>query len=193
MKKLIGILIMALMIGVLATGAYAVTTLNQSASVTLASVLSAEFANTTDSTFGGSTIPWTNVDPSSNLVRPTGYSTTKPDVGIICKYNGAATAWYLKMNFTSTTLSGKIKKYMSQPTIWNGTSSVATNGAVAGGADTWQAIPSTAATVYTSGANDKVNTPYGTFCGMNFALDPTGLATGTTYSGTITYTITTTP
>ena len=190
MKKLIGMLILAMVIGGLATDGYAAATLTQATNVTVASVLSAEFASTTDSTFGSGAVPWTNVIPTANLVRPTGHVSTKPDVGIICTYNGIAAIWYLKMSFASATLAGKISKYMSQPI--NRNTSSATNGTVAGGANTWQAIPATAATVYTSG-NDTLNTPLGTFCGMDFGLNPEGLLTGTSYTGTITYTITTTP
>lgn len=189
MKKLFGILIMVVILGALATSASAVTTLSQNANVTLASVLSIEFATTTDSTFGSGTIPWTSVDPASSVVYPTGHLTTKSDVGLICKYNGAG-SWYAKMNLTTTNLTGKLSRWISQPTNRNTTT--ATNGSVTG-LDSWVVIPAVAATVYTSGLNDSLNTPLGTFIGVNYSLNPTGLATGTAYTGTITYTITTTP
>lgn len=190
MKKLFVILIMVMVVGVLATGAFAVTTLSQSANVTLASVLSIEFASTTDSTFGSGTIPWTNVDPASSVVYPTGHLTTKSDVGLICRYNGAG-AWYAKMNLTTTTLTGKLSRWISQPVNRNTTPGTPTNGTVTG-LNSWVVIPATATTVYTSG-NDSLNTPLGTFIGVNYSLNPTGLSTGTAYAGTITYTITTTP
>ena len=189
MKKLAGILIMEMVIVLATTSAFAVTNLTQSASVTIASVLSIEFATTTDSTFGSGTIPWTSITPDSTVVTPTGHVTSKPDIGLICKYNGAGN-WYAKVNLATTTLTGKLSRYISQPT--NRNTSTATNGTVTG-LDAWTVIPALATTVYASGTNDSLNTPLGTFIGVNFALDPTGLATGSTYTGTITYTITTTP
>ena len=191
MKKITLILAMALAIGCLATNAFAaVTTLTQSATVTIASVLSIEFASLTDSTFGSGTIPWTSVTPDSSVVYPTGHVTTKPDVGLICKYNGAG-SWYTKMNFTTTTLTDKISRWISQPVNRNTTPGTPTNGTVVT-PDDWVVIPAAATTVYTSG-NDSLNTPLGTYIGVNLSLNPVGLSTGTTYTGTITYTITTTP
>ncbi len=191
MKKILALTLVALFV---ATNVSAVTTLNQSATATVISVLSIEFANTTDTTFGGNAIPWTSVDPAlGNLIKATGHQATKADTAVICKYNGASAAWYLKMSIAGT-LAGKVKIYMPQP-INRNTGSV-TSGTLAYPTplpDTdWPVLPGTATTVYTAG-NDTVNTPFGTFVAMDYGLNPTGMTTGTTYSGTITYTITTTP
>jgi len=191
MKKLLAIAVMVLLS---TTTAYALTTVTQSATATIAGALSIEFANTTDTTFGGGAINWTSIDPSlGNLINCTGHLTTKSDTAVVCKYNGTATKWYLKMNITGT-LASYVKYYMGQPI--NKNTSTATNGTLAvptpGVGQDWPVIPGTATTAYTSGTNDTVNTPFGTFVGLDYGLNPTGLVSGTTYNGTITYTITTT-
>ena len=191
MKKIIALAVMVLLS---ATAAYAGTTVSQTANATLAGVLSIEFANTTDTTFGGGAINWTAIDPSlGTVINCTGHSGTKSDTAVICKYNGTLTAWYLKMGIAGT-LATKIKFYMAQPI--NRNTSTATNGTLAvptpaAGAD-WPVIWSSTTTAYTSGTNDTVNTPFGTFVALDYGLNPTGLVSGTAYSGTITYTITTT-
>jgi len=196
MKGIVIIIILMLIIVSGPMSAFAATTATQGATVSIASVLSVEIDATAGATaFGAGTIPWTSVTPGSNLVYPTGgHITGKSDVGIILKNNTTLTSWQLKMQQVSANgLNGKIKFYLAQPTM-NGS---ATNGTLAyptpaAGAD-WPVIPAAATTVYTSGTADKTNVPYGTYCGFSYALDPAGLLTGTAYTGTITYTITTTP
>jgi len=195
MKKIFVLTLVALLS---ATAAYAATTVTQSATASVAGTMSVEFADTTDTTFGGGAINWNSVDPAlGNLIPPTGAARgtgAKMDTAVICKYNGSSTAWYFKMSITGT-LAGKIKYYMPQPV--NRNTSLPTNGVVAGGTppagSDWPVIPSAATTGYTSGTNDTVNTPFGSFVALNYALNPTGMVSGSSYSGTITYTITTTP
>ncbi len=188
-----GILAMGIVMGLVATSAYAATSLSQSASVSVQSILSVEFASTADCTFASGSLPWTNVDPSVDYIRPTGSYSTKSDVGLYCRHNGSAAAWYLKMKLTTTNLTGKLYRMIPQPNLRD-EAGTKTDGTVAGNAKDWFQIPATDTTVYTSGSNDKVNTPHGTYVGINYALRPEGLVNGGTgYSATIYYTITTTP
>jgi len=155
-----------------------------------ATTLSVALEGGTYSTFGAGTISWSNAVGSSNLIYATGHSSSKSDIIVICQYNGTGTGWALKMNFTSSdALAGKMKFYMGQPTY----NSVSTNGTLGfptpGGGQDWPFIPGSAATIYTSGSNDKINTTNGTWCGISFAITPVGLAAGVQYSGVITYTI----
>lgn len=185
MKKMIAMTIMAIAIGCMASSAMAVSLPAQNVSITVQTALSIEYDTAANCTFPGTTIPWTNINPVSTLEYPTGgHSATKPDVGVICKNNGAT--WYLKMNLTTTNLTGKISRSISQPV--NRNTSTATNGTVAGGVDAWVVVPAAATNVYTSN-NDTVNTPLGTFVGIYYGLNPTGLQNGTSYTGTITYTL----
>ncbi|MDP2912901.1 MAG: hypothetical protein Q8N91_02720 [Candidatus Omnitrophota bacterium] len=94
------------------------------------------------------------------------------------------------MKFNSTNgLDGKLKYYMAQPT-YNGVTTNGTLGnSVPGSGSDWPVVPTSDLTTYTSGASDRTNAPNGTFVGVSYGLNPQGLATGTTYGGTITYTI----
>jgi len=189
MKKLIGIIIMAMVIGV-AVNAYAATNISQSASASVAAVLSVEFS--TYGTFNNGSIPWTTVDPSSDYIRPTGSATTRSDVALVCRYNGSAANWYLKMRLTTSNLTGKIYRQIPQPNLRD-PAGTPTTGTVAGNTTDYWVVPATDTTVYTSGSNDRINTPNGTFVGVNYALRPEGLQNGGAgYSGTLYYTITTT-
>ena len=199
MKKLIAVLFTVMAVCLVSASAFALTTVSQSANVSVAALLSVEFASATDTTFGSGTVPWTSVVADSAFIYPTGHVTTKPDAGVICKSNGAAT-WYIKLGFSSANgLNGKISRYISGLGASNtggvtnrNTGAVTPNGAIAT-PDAWTVIPTTATTVYSSGANDTNNAPDGDGVWINYNLNPTGLVTGTAYTGTLTYTIATTP
>ncbi|MDP2912902.1 MAG: hypothetical protein Q8N91_02725 [Candidatus Omnitrophota bacterium] len=84
MKKIFGSLsLLAIVMAMVAGSAFAATTQTQTATVSVASILSIEFASTTDTTFGGGGIPWTSIDPTSNLVYPTGQASTKAETAVI--------------------------------------------------------------------------------------------------------------
>ncbi|MDP2912903.1 MAG: hypothetical protein Q8N91_02730 [Candidatus Omnitrophota bacterium] len=190
MKKLQMMLMIGITMAFAAVNAFAATTQTQNTNVTIASVLSIEFASTSTTTFGSGTISWVNVDPTSSLIYPTGgHVAGKADTAVICKYNGAGN-WALKMKFESSNLTyRKLRFYMAQPT-YNG---VATNGTLVDwtpyfGAD-WYPVPLIDATVYTSGTMDRTNVPNGTFVGISYGLNPQDLTAGVSYSATIIYTV----
>jgi len=192
MKKIIVLTIMAMLV---ASAAYALTTVSQGASATIGTAMSIEFASTTDTTFGGGNIVWAAVDPSAGShIAPdsadrTGLPTAKMDTAVICKYNNTQ-KWQLKMYINGGTLAGKVRFYEAKPvrgaTAGNGTMYA---GQPVPAGSNWPFIPTSDTAIYTSGTNDTINTPFGSFCGISYALDPTGLSSGTTATGTINYTI----
>ena len=163
-----------------------------SLSISIQQAFAAEFY--TDSNVVYSTmVPFTNVDPSQSMVYADGRKINdgKSDVGVICLSN-AGKPWYLKIHVTTTgTLApDKVKYYMDQP--YNRNTGGRADGTLAQPAK-WYPFPSTPATVYSSGAQDESNLPFGTLVTFNYALDPSGLAAGAAYSAVITYSITTSP
>jgi len=138
-------------------------------------------------------VPFTNMDALETFVYPDGRSSGdgKSDNGIVCKSNVGST-WYLKLHGEPTapfTLA-KIYYYLSQP--WNRTEGATADGQLAQGS-AWYNLPSSSTVVYTAGTLDKMNTPDGTLCMFSFAINPSGLKSGTTYSCTVIYTLTVTP
>jgi len=192
MKKLfVSISVLMAMALVVSGAAFAATTATQTANVSVASLLSIEFAPAGQSTVGSGNLNWTSITPTSNVINIDGHSTTKSDTAVICKYNGTGN-WALKMKFVNTgtaTLEGKLKYYMGMP-YYNG---VAANGTLGnptpGLGQDWPVVPNTDLTVYTAGTLDKTNVPNGTFVGIDYAINPEGLNTTGSYSGTITYTV----
>jgi len=142
------------------------------------------------------TIPFTNIDPSKGYALPDRRSDNdgKSDVGLYC-ISSDNTTWYLKITISGGNLPGnKLKYWCSQPYIWNGTSSVKTDGAVNPNPPAWTPIPAgSAATIYTSGSNDTANAPWGTLVTLSFQVDTTGLVANTPYAVQVTYTMSTTP
>ena len=163
----------------------------------VSSVFSASFFNDAASMVypTGGPVNWTSVDPlSGTTIKPDGNHTGKSTLGVVC-VSDINTQWCMKVGITSATLEGKIKYYMAQP-IDRNTGGLASgslgNATPAPGAD-WPVLGVTATPtkVYTSGAGDKNNAPYGTLCSLTLGLNPTGIATGVANTGTITYTMTT--
>ena len=140
-------------------------------------------------------VPFTNVDPASTFALPDGRAVNdgKSDVGLYCISSEGST-WYLKIGITAGNIpDNKLKYYLSQPTMWNGTTSVSTDGVTTPSPAAWAAIPKASSTViYQSGSVDKVNTPFGTLATINFQLDTAGFSSGN-YTATVTYTMTTSP
>lgn len=164
---------------------------------TLASSVSADVAGEFSLAFfsdpsivHGATIPFGSIDPTITDNLPTGRAQGdgKSDVGLLCTSNTGNT-WYLKMHVDGVSaLAGKIDCYLGQPTDRN------TGGPASGGLTygDWFTIQTAAETVYTAGAGDVVNTPFGTLASLSVRLDGTGLTDGG-YSATVTYTLTETP
>lgn len=192
MKKIFGSLIMVIAMAMMAGNVFAANTQTQIISVGVASVLSVEFAEagaTNKVALGVGTITWTGADASLSQVYPVGgHVDGYSDIGLICKYNGAGN-WALKMKFVSGNMAGKLRYYMGQP-YYNGETTDGTLGNAAPAEGTpWPIIPSTDINAYISGSEDRINVPNGTFVGISYALDPSGLTPGTSYGGTVTYTI----
>ena len=158
--------------------------------------LSMEFAGVQDT---NTAISWDNVDSSgeNNVIPPTNRPKDEDggdlaDVGVIVKYNGTRVSWYLMISLSGDIdLTDKVKFYMKQPINRNTT--LATDGALGfptppANSD-WPKIPAAPAVVYTSGPGDTINTPFGTFVGISYGLNPVGLEAGTSYTGTVTYTL----
>ena len=197
MRKIFSILTVAIYMICLVTGAFAATSATQSVSIGVKETLALELAS--DAALGTGAISWSNVEPTSTLIYPDGgHVSGKSDVGVRCKSNRAG-GWQLKLEFNAgqPEVANKIKYYMALPTF-GGTATVPgtpgngtlANTPPAAGFD-WPVIPN--GVVYTSGGNDSINTPNGSYAGISYALDPTGLQTGTPYSGAIVYTITAKP
>ncbi|MFC1577018.1 hypothetical protein ACFL3N_01625 [Candidatus Omnitrophota bacterium] len=172
------------------------TSLATSVSASVGSAFKMEFYEPDGTSIMFSTsVPFSTIDPSETFALPDGREVgdNKSDVGIICK-SSDSTAWYLKIGITAGNLPfGTLKYYLSQPTMWDGTSGVTTDGTIDPSPAGWSDIPvSSQKTVYSSGSIDTVNTPHGTLCTINFQINPQGLNADTAYNATVTYTITTT-
>jgi len=191
MKKLLIAMIAGICIAGLAVNAYSDTSVNTAISGDVGGALSIEFDDDSGNvtfTDPASGLPITDIDPTSDLNYLDGHSTSKSDLAVICKSN-SATGWHLTST-VSGTLTGKVIYYMGQPTYWNGTTSVPTDGRLGNRPPTsgqpWPVLPSN--TIYTSGSNDGINTPEGTYCGMDLGVNGGGL-TGGGKSADITFTI----
>ena len=140
-------------------------------------------------------VPFTGVDPTKDFILPDTRAVNdgKSDIGIYCK-SSLNIPWFIKIGITGGNLpADKLKFYMGQPTVWNGSASITTDGAVTPNPPDWTAIPKgTNMTIYQSGSNDTVNTPFGTLATINFQLDPEGILGGS-YTAIVTYTMTTSP
>jgi len=196
MKVVTELLIIAMGMALTASPSAAVTTISVQATATLKSGFRIEFYQPDgEHILYSATVPFSKFDPSATFALPDGRAPYdgKSDVGVYCMSNDPVT-WYLKMSITAGTIpDGKLKYYLSQPTKWDGTQSVTTNGTIFPDPPEWTAIPKgTTKTIYRSGSNDTINSPFGTLATLNFQLDPSGLNAETTYSATITYTMTTT-
>ena len=195
MKKLI---LTTICILAIATVAYAgaPVSLTSNVNANVAGVFSMEWEDnvpTVEVTYAnGGPLPFTNIDPTLSQVNTDGYVNTKSDIALICKSN-EATTWGIKTSVSAGLLTGKLLYYMGQPTMWNGTASVPTNGLLANTVpapgDPWPVIPENSV-IYTSGGNDTINTPFGSYCGMSIAINPSGLVSGSAPVATITYTMT---
>lgn len=169
------------------------TTAKTDFNITVENVFSIEFYTEAGKVLYSGSVPFTSVDPSKSLVYPDGRAENdgKSDVGVICRSNDGNT-WYLKVTGASGggLSSGNVKYYMAQP--YNRNTNAQTDGSLAQ-ATNWYSIPTTATTVYTSGAGDKSNLPFGTLATFSYALVPAGLDTGASYTLQVTYTLTTAP
>ncbi len=137
-------------------------------------------------------IPFTNMNPVKSLCYADNRSDGdgKSDVGILCRTN-MGQVWYLKVNASTASPDFDLfnfKFYLGQP--WNRTRNSTADGTLSQAA-AWNPIPTTLATLYTAGQNDKNNLEYGTLATFSFAINPKGLVGGRTYNITITYTMTT--
>lgn len=197
MKKFISVLIMIGAIVAVTASAFAAAPASQSkasnVSATVGQKFSLEFYNDAKVLFN-TAIPFTTVDPAKAYNYPDGRveSDGKSDIGLVATSNYSST-WYLKIQATDTANSlagaGKIYLYMSQPIDRN--SSGPASGSLGQGV-AWYQIPTSTHTLYTSGAGDTTNTPFGTLTTLSFRIDGVGLSPGS-YGTTFTYTMTTTP
>jgi hypothetical protein len=140
-------------------------------------------------------VPFTNIDPTQTFALADGRTVNdgKSDVGLYCISSDGST-WYLKIGISAGTIPpSKLKYYISQPYMWNGTTSVPTDGTVTPNPPAWTAIPKGSSTVvYQSGSMDRINTPFGTLITINYQLDTAGMSSGS-FTATVTYTMTTSP
>lgn len=194
MKKLVGMLLLAIAICLVAASAFAVDqTRTSTVSATVGNIFSLAFYNDTNVVYNTS-IPFSAVDPSSqyNYADGRAESDGKSDIGLVVITNFNL-PWFLKVQPTDTTgnLSGagKLGIYMSQP-INRNTSGPASGGLGQGIA--WFALPASSHTLYSSAGADNNNTPFGILATLNFKIDGTGLAPGA-YATSVTYTLTATP
>jgi hypothetical protein len=193
MKKLLAIAMTVIMVVSLAHTCGALTTnvsSSASASTSTTALFSVEFDDSCSYPTGGP-LAWGTVDVTSSLVRLPGHQDGRSDIGVICRTNNN-TNWYFRFGTSSTGLQNRVKYYMAMPinrntsTYSNGTLANATP---ASGSD-WPKIGSSTL-AYTSGTQDRINTPYGTGVYFDLAFDPSGLAANTSASGTLTYTMST--
>ncbi|MDP2912904.1 MAG: hypothetical protein Q8N91_02735 [Candidatus Omnitrophota bacterium] len=187
LSKNLSLLMFVIVMGV--GSAFAATTQTQTTNVTIASILSIEIAEAPDSTFGSGAIPWININPNNSPVPPTGHVITKSDVGLICRNNQGT--WYLKIHMTGATLENKIWCFTFPTKVINRNTSTQADGMLNG---IMNCVRPTPYTLYTSGSNDSLNTPHGTFFGIDYGLALSEqLEAVMTHTGTITYTITRSP
>jgi hypothetical protein len=191
-RMIAGFVIVSLLV-LVTPGAYALdtnaaTTLN----ISVQQAFAIEFY-TDSNVLYSSTVPFSNVDPTQSMVYADGrrVGDGKSDVGIICMSN-AGVPWYLKIHVTSTEplTADKVKYYVDQP--YNRNTGGRADGTLAQPAK-WYPFQLSPTTIYSSGAQDQNNPPFGTLFTFNYALDPSGLEAGKAYSAAITYTLTTAP
>lgn len=191
----IGATIVFLAIG-LASHSFAGTdqALSNTVNATVGSIFSMEFY--TDAfVMDGHTIPFSSVDPLNQYNYADGrfVNDGRSDAGVVCTSNEGA-SWYLKMHINpGSGLVGHLGCYTSQPIDRN--SELAYPGNEADGTLTyvdWFNLSTTAETIYSAGAGDQNNTPFGTLATFNFKIDGSGLLPGS-YNAYVTYTMTNTP
>ena len=157
-------------------------------------IFSMEFYKDSNVLHGAEGVTFTNIDLTSNFIYPDGRSSGdgKSDTGVVCKTN-MNTTWYLKMSASTASNFNlaNFKYYIGQP--WNRNSGAQADGQLAR-SPAWYSIPTTMATIYTSGNGDTNNTPFGTLATLSFVINPpTGLVVGAAYDITISYTLSATP
>ncbi len=160
--------------------------------VTATSIFSMEFYVDQNVVYS-STVPFSNVDPAQTFVYPDGRREDdgKSDTGVVCITN-LGIPWYLKIQgtYSEGLPEGCIKYYYSQP--WDRNTGYQTGGALAFNEE-WRPLPQGAITIYGSGSEDTINTPWGTLSTFSFAVDPRGLSSERIYTVSVTYTMTTAP
>lgn len=164
------------------------TTIN----LTATSVFSIEFY-VDQNVIYSTTVPFSNVDPTQSLVYPNGRREDdgKSDTGVVCTSN-TGDPWFLKIQgvYSAGLPDNSLKFYYSQP--WNRNTGSQTSSGLTYNAQ-WLNLPKEPTTIYTSGNEDTVNTPFGTLSTFSFAVDPRGLSSEQTYAVAVTYTMTTSP
>lgn len=187
-----GLMLIALFLMLLHKAIALDSSLSTTVNVTAASAFSMEFY-TDQNVIYSTTVPFSNVDPTESLVYPNGRAEDdgKSDTGVVCITN-VGNSWYLQIQatFSEGLPETSVKYYYSQP--WNRNTGVESNGKLTDTAD-WRSIPASPVTIYTSGSDDTINTPFGTLSTFSFALDPKDLGADQAYSVSVTYTMTTTP
>jgi len=163
-------------------------TLNSNVTATVGGIFSLEFYTDANVLYTTS-VPFSSVDPTEEYNYPDnrGLNDGKSDIGLLVTSNQGA-PWYLKIGLsTGSTLLGKLRYFMGQPTNRNWDSPA--DGGL--GHEGWFVIPVQTGpeTMYTAGTGDQNNTPYGTLATLSYSLDGSGLAPGG-HSGTATYTLT---
>ncbi len=159
--------------------------------ISLQNIFSMEFY--TDPNIVYSTVvPFTNIDPEKSMVLADGRKDNdgKSDTAVVCRSN-AGIVWYLKLHLTPAAplTSDKVKYYIDQP--YNRNTGGRADGSLTQTAN-WYSFSIAPTTIYTSGTQDISNLPFGTLITFNFAIAPSGLEAGKSYSAAITYTLTTT-
>jgi hypothetical protein len=168
------------------------TSLNTSVNLTATSIFSIEFY-VDQNVIYSTTVPFSNIDPTETLVYPNTRSENdgKSDTGVVCISN-LGVPWHLQIQgrYSEGLPENSLKFYYSQP--WNRNTGEQTSGGLTYNAQ-WLAMPEEGTTIYTSGSEDTLNTPFGTLSTFSFAVDPRGLSSERTYTVSVTYTMTTTP
>ena len=168
------------------------TSVSTAINLTASSVFAIEFY-VDQNVIYSTTVPFSNVDPTQSLVYPNGRREDdgKSDTGVVCTSNTGA-PWFLKIQgvYSAGLPDTSLKFYYSQP--WNRNTGSQTSGGLTYNAQ-WLALPQEPSTIYTSGNEDTVNTPFGTLSTFSFAVDPRGLSADQAYTVAVTYTMTTAP
>src|SRR3989338_2187771 len=133
-------------------------------------------------------VPFTNIDPEKSIVLADGRTENdgKSDTGVVCRSNAGLT-WFLKLHMTPSAplTADKVRYYIDQP--FNRNTGARSDGSLTQTVN-WYPFNTAPATIYTSGAQDNSNLPFGTLVTFNFAIAPSGLEAGKAYSSAITYT-----
>jgi len=192
MYKKLSIAIMIMML-VMATRAFALeSTKATNINILVSNVFSMEFY-TDNNVIYRDTVPFTNIDPNKSLVYPDGRSENdgKSDTAIVCRSNAGA-AWFFKIHVVANPplTADKIKYYVSQP--YDRNTGGQSDGSLTQSAQ-WYPMSDKPTTIFTSGAHDQSNLPFGTLIAFNFAINPSGLNTGAAYSASVIYSMTTSP